>query len=196
MRLPLVLGHMRDRVPLIQDLPRHRAELLQAPRHPPVPDIRRVSTEQPQRVLIVTGGRHRDRRTGDERLGLRRFPLPRVLIRERGEPPYQFQPWLDRVDLQEPGTLLRGPSRQHRLEYRRRRVKVQHSVRQHQMRNPGKSRHAKITHDVASNTTLMLHVKREPVLCPRKALSLAARLRRQHATDDCRPLPVRRQYKL
>ncbi len=92
--------------------------------------IGRITAEQPQRVLVVPGRGHRDRHAGDERFGLRRLPLPRVLVREYREPPHQLQPRPDRIVLQEPSTLLRGPTLQHRLEHRRRRIKVHHTVRQ------------------------------------------------------------------
>jgi len=68
-RLPLELGHSRDRVPLIKDLPRRRRELLQALARPPVASIGRITAEQPQRVLVVPGRGNRDRRADKERLG-------------------------------------------------------------------------------------------------------------------------------
>lgn len=153
----LEVADVHHRVPLVQDLHRDLPEPLLTRAEPAVARIGDVAAEQPQRQLVATGSRHRHRlrtgvQAGKERLRLGRLPLPRVLIRELGEPPNQRQTWPDRARPQEPRALLLLPPSQHRREDRRLRVQMDHVPCQHQAGRTGQL----ATHrPVVSDATLL-----------------------------------------
>ena len=58
-------------------------------------------------------------------------PLPRVLVRELGDPPDQLVTSGDRLGLQEAHPLLTSPALEHAVEHGRRRVKERDVLREH-----------------------------------------------------------------
>jgi hypothetical protein len=121
LRVALVVVEMSDRVPLVADRHRERAERLLALDRPPVPAVGEVLAEQPQIGLVATDRRRSEMLLTGQRLRplvhMRRSPAPRVLVGELQEPPHQPLPRSDRVLLQPTRGLLGPPALQHRLDH-------------------------------------------------------------------------------
>src|SRR6476661_8855870 len=86
----LVLVQVRNRVPLVTDRHRKRAERLLARPDPAIPTIGQILAEQPRIGLIAADRRRREMVLGGQRqrplIHVRRTPLPRKLVGECQEP--------------------------------------------------------------------------------------------------------------
>ena len=134
LRAARIVVQVHDRVPLVADRHRERAERLLARHRPPVPGVSQVLAEQPQISLVTADRRRRQMPLRGQRqrplIHMRRPPLPRELVGEGLEAAHEPLPVTSRIRPQATRGLLRPPAPQHRLHHRVLRTQLQDAVQE------------------------------------------------------------------
>jgi hypothetical protein len=111
---------MREAIPVIEQLHRHTPELLPADRDPRIALVDQVR-HQPAQAGLVAADRHRPQGTrlaeqcSEIAIDILGVPFPRPAASERDQRTRRLQVRLDRLGLEIPRDLPRGPPLQHRL---------------------------------------------------------------------------------